>query len=103
MKNVPLRYSIPLDDINGINVSIEAYSQAISFYEGWVEENGEWDYIEERILFLTNLLCEYMIAASFAKEGARTFGEGSDVYESVKRDFQEKHPNRDFPAQREIQ
>jgi len=102
MNKVPSRYSIPLEDINGLNVSIEAYSQVISFYERWVEENGDWEYIEERIMFLTNILCEYMIAASFAKEGARTFGEGSDVYESVKKDFQEKHPNREFPVQRDV-
>jgi hypothetical protein len=101
--NVPLRYSIPLDDINGINVSIEAYSKAISFYEEWVVENGEWEYVEERILYLTNILCEYMIAASFAQEGAVACGVGSGLYESVKKDFQKKHPNREFPTQRELQ
>ena len=102
MKNVPLRYSIPLDDINGINVNIEAYSQIISFYYDWVEETGDWDYVEERIMFLTNILCEYMIASSFAKEGARTFGEGSDVYDCVKKDFQEKYPTLKFPAQKDL-
>ena len=98
--NVPLRYSISLDDIHDINVSIEAYSLAISFYEDWVVENGEWDYIEERIIYLTNILCEYMIAASFVKEKARTFEEGSEVYEAVKKDFQEKHPTRNFPVRK---
>ena len=96
---VPLRYSISLDDIQEINLNIAAYNKAISFYEEWIEENGEWEYVEERIHYLTNILCEYMIASEFAKEGARTIGHDSSLYEAVEKDFKEKHPNLPFPLE----
>ena len=73
IKQIPYRYKIPLDDIEKINISIEAYQKLIAFYEEWLEKNGPYDYVVERICALTSEYCEYLFAREFAREGARTF------------------------------
>jgi|18_taG_2_1085343.scaffolds.fasta_scaffold18838_4 hypothetical protein len=68
-----LRYNIDIKDINQINVNIEAYQRTIDFYVEYLEQNGEYDYIDERINALNATLAEYMIAREFSKEGCKTF------------------------------
>ena len=68
-----LRYNIDIKDINQINVNIEAYQRTIDFYVEYLEQNGEYDYINERINALNATLAEYMIAREFSKEGCKTF------------------------------
>lgn len=92
-----LRYTIPLDNIKSIQAHIESYRRMISFYESWLEENGEYDFVHERILHLTNDMVEYMIAEDFAKKGARVFGEDNDVYKAAREQFEKHHPNLAFP------
>ena len=97
MVNIPLRYTIPLDDIEHIVGKIEVYNRTISVYERWKERNGEYQYVDEKILELTNTLCEYMIARCYCQEGARTYGKGDDIYAKVKAEFEEEFPFREFP------
>lgn len=69
-----LRYSIDISDLTNININIEAYQRMVDFYSKYQEENGVFDYAEDRIKYLNTILAEYMIAREFALEGGKTFG-----------------------------
>ncbi len=97
--SVPMRYTIPLDNMGFIVSNIEAYELMISFYGGWLESNGSYEYVKERIHSLTTVLCEYMMAREFALEGARSFGGDLDLYRKVKAEFKEKFPHQPFPME----
>ena len=88
-----LRYRIPLESIEEINIEISARQRIISFYEGYLIEQGHYEYVHERISFLVNEMCEYMIAHSYSLEGSRAFREGEDLYSAVEADFKICHPN----------
>ena len=100
IKQIPKRYEIPLDNIEDIIIRIEAYQKMISFYEQWLEKHGSYDYVEERLCALTSEYCEYLFAKEYAREGARTFGSDTDIYESVKEDFNKHFPHLEFTASR---
>ena len=94
---IPMRYTIPLEDVNLIVSNIEAYERMINFYNHWLEENGDYEYVEERIQSLTSIMCEYMMAREFALEGARSFGDDPDLYFKVRGEFEKMFPNQKFP------
>jgi hypothetical protein len=96
IKQIPNRYKIPLDDVEKIVITIEAYQKLISFYEEWLEKYGPYEYVDERICALTSEYCEYLFAKEYAKEGARTFGSDMNVYKSVEKDFKRHFPHLDF-------
>lgn len=93
---IPLRYSIPIDNIEKINIKIEALEKMIAFYQDYQEREGEYEYVEERVQLLTSQLCEYLFAREFAKEGAKTFGEDHDLYATVEECFNKHYPNLTF-------
>ena len=70
-----LRYTLDINDIENLNISILCYEKMISFYEMWIEKYGDYDYVRERISHLNNELGEHLIAREFSKEGVKTFGE----------------------------
>ena len=92
-----MRYKIPLEDVNPIVANIEAYKRMIDFYNHWLEENGRYEYVEDRIQSMTTIMCEYMMAREFALEGARCFGEDPDLYAKIKVEFEKMFPNQKFP------
>ncbi len=69
------RYRIEISDLKAINDSIEIHQRMIAWYEDYLEREGEYEYVQERINYLNKDLAEYLIAREFAKEGARTYGE----------------------------
>jgi hypothetical protein len=91
------RYEIPLDDVNQIMMNIECYQKILSFYEDWVQKHGEYDYVDERVQELSGVLCEYLIAREYAKEGARTFGDDKTVYAAIEIEFKRLYPNLEYP------
>lgn len=91
------RYEIPLDDVNQIMMNIESYQRMLNFYEEWTEKHGEYDYVDERVQELSGVLCEYLIAREYVKEGARTFGDDKTVYAAVELEFKKKYPNLEYP------
>jgi hypothetical protein len=58
-------------DIIHINVKLEVIGFMISFYRRMIEENGEWDYFDERLLALYKDQAEYLIAREETLEGKR--------------------------------
>ena len=92
----PLRYSIPIDNIDKINIKIEVLEKMITFYQEYLEREGEYEYVEERVQLLTSQLCEYLFAREFAKEGAKTFGEDHDLYAKVEESFNKHYPQLTF-------
>jgi hypothetical protein len=76
MNDKPLkRYTIDISDLNQINIEIEIHERMVKWYEDYLEREGPYEYIQERIDYLNGNLCEYLIAREFAKEGARTYGD----------------------------
>ena len=75
MSEVLLRYTLDISNIEEININIEAYKKVIGGYEEYMKREGEDEYIQSRINYLNNILCEYLIARQFALEGVRTYGE----------------------------
>ena len=73
-----LRYTLDITKVNEININIEAYQRVINDYEDYIEKNGEYDYVKERIEYLNSILAEYLVAREFAKEQARTYGSELD-------------------------
>ena len=57
-----LRDKIEKTDIVEINMMIEVYERMVIVYENWKEKHGEYDYVDERIQYLHNMLAEYLIA-----------------------------------------
>lgn len=57
-----LRHEIEKTDIVEINMMIEVYERMVVVYENWKEKHGEYDYVDERIQYLHNMLAEYLIA-----------------------------------------
>ena len=57
-----LRDKIEKTDIVEINMMIEVYERMVVVYENWKEKHGEYDYVDERIQYLHNMLAEYLIA-----------------------------------------
>lgn len=57
-----LRNKIEKTDIVEINMMIEVYERMVIVYENWKEKHGEYDYVDERIQYLHNMLAEYLIA-----------------------------------------
>ena len=57
-----LRDKIKKTDIVEINMMIEVYERMVIVYENWKEKHGEYDYVDERIQYLHNMLAEYLIA-----------------------------------------
>jgi len=70
-----LRYTIDISKIDLINMEITALENMISQYELWIEKNGPYEYVQERISHLKNTLAEHLIAREFSKEDARTYGD----------------------------
>ena len=93
---IPLRYSIPIDSIDRINIEIEVLERMIAFYQDYQEREGEYEYVGERITHLTSNLCEHLFAREFAKEGAKTFGEDHDLYATVEECFNKHYPDLTF-------
>lgn len=91
------RYEIPLDDVNQIMMNIESYQRMLNFYEEWTEKHGEYDYVDERVQELSGVLCEYLIAREYAKEGARTFDGDKTVYAAIEIEFKRDYPNLEYP------
>lgn len=104
MKKPPLRYEIPVQDINKLNIEIEIRERMIDSYLKIQEKIGDYDYIDERIRHLTNEMCEYMIARIWAVEGAKTFGDDFDIYAEIEKEFRKNYPNLEFhrPKNREV-
>ena len=94
------RYEIPLGDIREIMMNIECYQGMLKFYEEWTEKNGEYDYVNERVQELSSILCEYLIAREYAKEGARTFGSGDTAHAIIEAEFKKMYPNLEYPFSR---
>jgi hypothetical protein len=103
MVKPPLRYEISIQDINELNIEIEIRERLIESYLSIQEKIGEYDYIAERIIHLTNEMCEYMIARIWAVEGAKTFGDDFDIYREIEKEFRKNFPNLEFhrPKNRE--
>ena len=70
-----LRYTIDISKLDHINIEIEAIQRMIDQYVEWIEKNGDYEYVQDRISYLNTQMAEYLIAREFAKEGARTYGE----------------------------
>ena len=70
-----LRYTIDTSNLDKINIEISAYEKVLSFYLKWKEGNEHYDYVDQRILYLNEILSEYLIARQFAIQGFKTFGE----------------------------
>lgn len=84
MSSPLLRYTIDISDLSAINIQIEVHERMISWYLGYLEREGEYDYVHERIEYLNNILGEYLVAREFAKEGVRTYGCEKDEEQSYK-------------------
>lgn len=69
-----LRYKIDISNVDHINATIQGYQTMIEFYENWLNLNGEYEYVSDRISYLFGVLSEYLIAREFAQEGLRTYG-----------------------------
>ena len=63
-----LRDNIELNDINKINIHIEAYIKMLNFYKKHIEEYSSNEYLESRIVYLNSQLAEYMIAREMSLE-----------------------------------
>lgn len=74
MSNPLLRYTVDITKVDEININIEAYQRVIGDYLDYMEKNGEYEYVKERISYLNSVLGEYLVAREFAKEQARTYG-----------------------------
>lgn len=57
-----LRHTADVEDVRKLNAHIEAYQEMIKFYQRYIEEKGEYNYVDERIEYLYNQLAEYLIA-----------------------------------------
>lgn len=57
-----LRHTVDVKDVRKLNAYIEAYQEMIKFYQRYLEEKGEYNYVDERIDYLYNQLAEYLIA-----------------------------------------
>jgi len=57
-----LRHTVDVKDVRKLNAYIEAYQEMIKFYQRYLEEKGEYNYVDERIEYLYNQLAEYLIA-----------------------------------------
>ena len=51
--------NLPIEEIN---ILIACHEQMVKFYEDYLTENGEYDYINERINYLYSQMSEYLIA-----------------------------------------
>ena len=96
MKKPPLRYETSIENIDKLNIEIQAREKIIRSYMEIKEKIGEFSYIEERIQHLTSEMCEYMIARLWAIEGAKTFGDDFDMYEKIEKEFSKNYPNLKF-------
>lgn len=56
-----LRDKINKTNLYEINIKIEAYQRMTNFYENYLE-NNQYDYVQERLNYLYNILAEYFIA-----------------------------------------
>lgn len=99
--DIPYRYKIPLENIEDIIVMIEVYQKQIAFYERYLEKHGSYSYVDERIAFLTNKSCEYLIAKEYAREGAKAFGSEVDTYSASEKEFKAHFPKLAFTPPRE--
>ena len=69
-----LRYTIDTSNLDKINIEISAYEKVLSFYLKWKEGNEHYDYVDQRILYLNEILSEYLIARQFAYKVLRLLG-----------------------------
>lgn len=99
---VPLRYTIPLEDVEEINIKLEVIARMIAFYESWVETHGEYEYVSEQIASLTNMQCEYMIAREYCLEGLKVGNTPRNAYVAIKKEFHSQFPYLKYPMEHKV-
>tara|TARA_B100000927_G_C16263430_1_gene388403 strand:+ start:428 stop:640 length:213 start_codon:yes stop_codon:yes gene_type:complete len=62
-----LRNKINKSNIDDINIKIEAYQKMTNFYEDYLKDN-EYEYAQERLNALYNILGEYLVAKTYMEK-----------------------------------